>query len=90
MTGVKSVDARRADLVRDGVLDVQFGMLGLDGAQLTDQRVVVGVGDRRRVVHVVRLVVRGDLDAQSRGALGRLHDTATIAAPSTIVGSLTR
>jgi len=30
------------------------------------------------------------ISTRSRGALGRLHDTATIAAPSTIVGSLRR
>ncbi len=36
----------------------ELGMLGLDRLQLLEQRVVVGVGDRRRVAHVV-VVARG-------------------------------
>jgi tRNA-specific 2-thiouridylase len=45
---------------------------------------------QRRVVHVVGIVVTLDLGAQPRRVLGGVHDGATIAAPSTSVGSPTR
>src|SRR4051795_3473504 len=45
-------------------------MVRLDRPQLTDERVVVGVGDLRRVVGVVALVVVVDELAQLVGPLG--------------------
>ncbi len=45
---------------------ISFGELGLDRLQLTDERVVVGVGDRRLVVDEVAAVVLLDLVAQRR------------------------
>jgi hypothetical protein len=42
----------------------QVGVLGLDGTQVTDERVVVGVGDGGGVLLVVGAVVAPDLLAQ--------------------------
>ncbi len=47
-------------------------MVGLDGAQLADQRVVLGVGDLGVVERVVALVVVGDQPAQLVGACHRI------------------
>ena len=47
----------------------QLGVLGLDGAQLVEQLVVLVVGDARVVEHVVAPAVLGELLAQLRGAL---------------------
>ena len=47
-------------------------MVGLDGAQLAHQGVVLGVGDLGIVEHVIALVVVGDQPAQLLGTGHRI------------------
>ena len=66
-TGAKSVDGAAPTVVGRRVRHDQVGVVGLDGAQLADQGVVLGVGDLRVVEPVVALVVVGDQRAQLLG-----------------------
>ena len=73
------------------MLVVQLGVLFFESAQLARELVVLRVGNGRRVVDEVGLVVARELRAQPRHALGGLHAGRTIAAPSTTAqGSSTR
>jgi hypothetical protein len=57
---------------RRRLVAAQLGMRGLDRLQLLEQRVVVGVRDRRRIEDVVRMRVAGQDGAQLGGAVRRL------------------
>ena len=61
-------DRLAADALGGRVGRQQLGVLGLDGAQLVEQLVVLVVGDARVVEHVVAATVLGELLAQLRGA----------------------
>ncbi len=65
-----------ADRARRRVLGGELGVVGLERAQLAHQGVVVGVGDRGRVVDEVGLVVGRDLLAQpaARAPRGHAHE----------------
>ncbi len=64
---------RRADPLRRRVRRDELGVLGLDRLQLAHPAVVLAVGHRRRIEHVVLVVGRGDQLAQLDGARVRLH-----------------
>src|SRR5690606_8676793 len=49
----------------------QFGMVGLELDELAHERVVLGVGDGRRILDVIAHIVLFDLGAQLRGPLRR-------------------
>ncbi len=75
----------------------QVRVLGLERAQLVEQRVVLVVADRRVVVLVVGAIVDGDLAAQLLGALacprGSAHPgapTSTAAASASVSHELRR
>src|SRR3954447_17228443 len=59
----------RADALRRAVGILQLGMLGLEGLELAEEPVVLGVRDLRRVEHVVGVIGALDLLAQSPGLL---------------------
>ena len=52
---------------------IELGMRGLEGLQLLQERVELGVGDLRRVEDVVGVLVAPDVGAERRGALSRGH-----------------
>ena len=59
--------AGAAPTLRDGDFErAQIGKARLDRGVAVAQRVVFGVGDRRRVLLVIALVVRGDLGREPR------------------------
>src|SRR5579875_2148725 len=64
---------RAADLLRRRVRGAQLRVAVLKLPQLAHELVVLGVGDQRRVQHVVAVVVLGDLLGQVRVALPRLR-----------------
>jgi hypothetical protein len=63
---------RGADAPGGRVRRREIRILGLERLQLAEERVEVGVGDRRRVEHVVAVVVRLDVLAEPSRALHRL------------------
>ena len=65
-TGSQSLEHGADDALRRRVGRDELGMRRLDRLQLLEQRVVVGVGDRRRVEHVVGVRVTLELLAQLR------------------------
>ena len=66
---LEAVEGRRADALGGGVGGAQLGVVGLDRAQLVEQRVVFVVVDRRVVEDVVAAVVFRQLAPQLCGAL---------------------
>ena len=66
----------RADALGRRFGGAQVGVLGLDVAQLVEQRVVVRIGDLRVVEDVVAAVVLLDLPSQRLGALRRSGGSA--------------
>ena len=56
-----------ADALRRRVRRHETGILRLERLQLPEQRVVLGVGDGRRVQHVIAAIVLGDLPPERRG-----------------------
>ena len=62
----EAVERRRADALGGGVGRPQLRVLGLDVAQLVEQRVVLVVADQRVVEDVVMVVVAGQLAPQLR------------------------
>ena len=72
---------RAADALRRRIGREQLGMLGLQRLEFAEQRIELGVGDRRRVEHVVAVVVAFDGLAQPSRALdglgGRRHRAQT-------------
>ncbi len=63
--------ARAAHALRGRIRRHERRMLGLDRLQLAKERVVLGVRDRRRIEHVVALVVLCDRAPQRRRARNR-------------------
>ena len=61
---LESPRRRRADLLRRRVARDEFGKSRLDGVEALAQRIVFGVGDLRRVVLIIGLVVPLDLERQ--------------------------
>ena len=66
---LEALERRRADPLGRRVRRAQLGVLGLDRAQLVEQRVVVVVADRRVVEDVVAVVVLRQLLPQLGRAL---------------------
>ena len=69
LDGRELVERAAADALRRRIRRAQVGMLGLDVAQLVQQRVVVGVRDLGVVEDVVAVVVVLDDPPQLGGAL---------------------
>ena len=67
--GSEALAHRAADALRRAVGRAQRRVPGLQRLQLAKQRVVLGVGDLRRIEHVVAVVVVADQRAQLGGAL---------------------
>ena len=66
---LESLGRLAAHALRRRVRRQQLRMLGLDPLQLVHQRVVLGVGDLRRVQHVVKVLVAAQFRAQFLRAL---------------------
>ena len=56
---------------------ISSGCAGLEGPQLLQERVELGVGDLRRVEDVVGVLVAPDVGAERRGTLSRSHVRGT-------------
>jgi len=63
---------RRADALRGRIGRDELGMRGLERLQLGEEPVILGVGDLRRVLDVVKPVMALDRPAQLRDARGAI------------------
>jgi len=70
--GLELVERLAADAPRRGVGRDEIGVLPLELLQFAEQTVVLGIGDDRPILHVVRPVVPPDLFTQRFDALLRV------------------
>jgi hypothetical protein len=83
-------DRLAADALSGRVGRDELGMVGLDGAQLVEERVVLVVADLGIVEDVVAVAVVVELAAQLRGALSRARAGAQGSVTSSAAGVTSR